>query len=160
MNQKLPKGIALVEILVVITIISLAMFSLYELLLISRQVTSREQRRTQALALAQEGLEAVRNIRDQDWSDNIAPLTPDTTYYLTLSGSAWVLTAVNPGPIDSLFTRTITFDTVSRDSNSNISAAGSDDPNTRQATSTVTWLDRGENRSVSLSTYLTNFLDT
>lgn len=152
-------GIAVVEILVVIAIIGIAMFSLYELLLVSRNSTSRELRRTQALSLAQEGLEAVRNIRDQGWSENITPLNTSATYYATLSGSAWTLTSVNPGPIDTLFTRTLTFANVNRDADSNISPTGTDDPNTRKVTSTVTWLDRGSSRTVSLATNMTNFLD-
>lgn len=158
--MKTNRGIAVVEILVVVAIIGTAVFSLYQLLLASRSLGSREMRRTQALSLAQEGLEAVRNIRDQGWSENIEPLVNTTTYYLTLSGSAWTLTTANPGPENDLFTRTITFAEVNRDGNSNISPAGTADPNTRQVTSTVSWEERGSARTVSVSTYLTNFLDT
>src|SRR5688572_11656630 len=103
------KGIAIIEILIVVAIIGTTVFSLYQLLLASRNLGSREIRRTQALSLAQEGLEAVRNIRDQGWSENIASLASGTTYYLSLAGSAWTLTTTNPGPESGLFTRTITF---------------------------------------------------
>lgn len=145
------------EIIIVIGIISIAIFSLYELVLSSRSLTSRELRHTQALSLAEEGLEAVRNIRDQGWTTNIASLNTSATYYLSLSGSAWGLTTTNPGTIDGIFTRTITIASVNRDSNSNISASGTSDPNTRKVTSTVTWTDRGRARSVVVTTYITNF---
>ncbi|MEK7557027.1 MAG: type II secretion system protein [Patescibacteria group bacterium] len=152
------KGIALVEILVVIAIIGVATFSLYELVVLSRATVGRELRRTQALSLAQEGIEAVRSIRDQSWSGNIEPLSNGTNYYATLSGSSWALTTTNPGPIDALFNRTIVFASVNRDANSNISESGSVDENTRKVTSTVSWTDRGTSRSVALSAYITNFL--
>lgn len=157
--MKKNRGVALIEILVVIAIIGIAVFSLYELLVLSRATTSRDLRASQARYLAQEGLEAVRTIRDQSWSENIEPLSAGTTYYATLSGSTWALTTTNPGPIENLFTRTIVFHTVNRDANGNISESGSSDPDTRQVTSSVNWLDRGSNRSVSFSTYITNFLD-
>lgn len=159
MNKPSQPGLALVEILVVIAIIGIAVFSLYELVVLSRATLSREARHTQALSLAQEGLEAMRTIRDQSWSANIAPLSPGTNYYLTLSGSSWALSTVNPGPIDSLFNRTIVFASVNRDANDSISASGSADANTRHVTATVSWTDRGSSRSVTLATYITNFLD-
>lgn len=159
MNTNSQRGIALVEILVVIAIIGVAIFSLYELVVISRTTTSNQLRRTQALALAQEGIEAVRNLRDQSWGTNIEPLSTSTNYYATLSGSNWALTTTNPGPIDTLFTRTLVFESVNRDANSNISESGSSDPDTRKVTATVTWTERGNARSATLATYLTNFLD-
>lgn len=157
---KTTRGLALVEIVVVVAIIGITISSLYSLLVLSRATLSRHLRATQALALAQEGLEAVRNIRDQDWSNNIEPLGSGANYYLTLSGSSWALTTTNPGPIDSLFTRTVVFASVNRDESDNISDSGETDPNTRKITATVAWTERGSSRSVSLTTYITNFLDT
>lgn len=159
MKTHKQKGIALVEILVVIAIIGVAILSLYELVVISRATTSNQLRRTQALALAQEGVEATRNLRDQGWSANIEPLSTGTDYYVTLSGSSWALTTTNPGPIDTLFTRTLVFENVNRDANSNISESGSSDPDTRKVTATVSWTERDKARTATLATYITNFLD-
>lgn len=153
------KGIALVEIVVVVAMIGLTIFSLYELVVVSRAAQARELRRIQAVSLAQEGLEAVRIIRDQSWSANLASLSVGTNYYATLSGSSWTLTTTNPGPIDGLYNRTIVFANVNRDANDNISTVGSEDDDTRQVTASVTWVERGNNRTVSLATYITNFLD-
>lgn len=159
MNKPRQHGIALVEIVVVIAIVGIAVFSLYELVVLSRATVSRELRRVQAVSLAQEGLEAVRVIRDQSWSANIAPLSAGTTYSATLSGTSWALTTINPGPIDSLYTRTLVFANVNRDANDNISEAGSADADTRKITSTVSWQERGSSRAVTLATYITNFQD-
>lgn len=157
-RNPLQRGISVVEILVVVSIVSVAIFSLYELVVLSRATSSNQMRRLQAVAYAQEGIEAVRNLRDRSWDNNIAPVSTSSTYYLTLSGSAWALTTTNPGPLDSLFSRTITFASVMRDSNGNISASGTPDDDTRQVTVTVTWTERGQARSLTLPIYLTNFL--
>lgn len=159
MTHTSQRGISVIEILVVISILGVSIFSLYELVVLTRTTASDQIRRLQALAYTQEGIEAVRNMRDRSWSDNIAPLNTGSTYYLTLSGSAWTLTTTNPGPLDGLFTRTITLAAVNRDSNGNISTTGTDDPDTRRVTATVTWTERGRARTVQLQTYLTNFLE-
>lgn len=155
----MTRGLALIEIVVVVAIIGLTVFSLYELVVLSRATTSRELHRVQALSLAQEGLEATRTIRDQGWSSTIANLTSGATYYVTLSGSTWQLTSTNPGPINGLFTRMLVFADVTRDNSGNISGSGSLDENTRKVTTTVTWEERGNNRSLELATYITNFLE-
>lgn len=151
------RGFSVIEILVVVTIVGIAIFSLYELVVISRTSTSNQMRRLQALSYAQEGMEAMRSIRDRSWDSHIAPLTETTAYYLTFTNSTWTLTTTNPGPLDGLFTRIIKVAPVTRDSNGNIVTGGTTDPDTRRVTVTVTWAERGSDRSVELQTYLTNF---
>lgn len=158
MRNPLQRGISVVEILVVISIVGIAIFSLYELVVLSRASSSNQMRRLQAIAYAQEGIEAVRNMRDRSWDDNIASLNAGTPYYLTLSGSAWTLTTTNPGAIENLFTRTVVLSQVNRDSNGNIVSSGTDDPDTRHVDVTITWAERGNNRNVEIETYITNFL--
>ena len=84
--------------------------------------------RAQASFLAEQGLEAVRNIRD----DSFANLN-DGGYGLTLDGSAWELTS---GPDETgVFTRQITISSVS--------------PTLKQIDVTVTW--EGFSQSISTS---------
>ncbi len=106
--------------------------------------------------LAEEGIEAVRYLRDDSWSAKIATLTNGTAYGLALTGSGWVAstTATQIGEI----ARTFTLSSVSRDATSRdiVSSGGVVDPNTRLLTVRVSWESNGTTTTKSLSTYLTN----
>ena len=158
-RKNMKKGFGLIEIIVAIAIASMVFFSIYELIAAATRLISDNAKKTEAVFVAEEGLEAVLSIRNNGWSAGIAPLAAETAYYPTLEGSTWTLSATNPGPVQSVFTRTVTFHTVYRDANDDISANGTADLNTRRVTVRVTWNQRGQIRSVELETYLTNFLD-
>lgn len=145
--------------MVVVGLLGILLTGLYTLIALSQTTFSDQARASQALALAQEGLEATRSVRDQSWADNIAPLSNGTTYYATTTGGEWQLTTTNPGVIDGIFTRTIVLAAVGRDASDNITGSGTTDPNTRRASSTVTWTERNKGRTVTLEMYLTNFLE-
>lgn len=153
------QGQSVVEIMVVVGLLGVLSSSLYTLIALSQTTFSDQARASQALALAQAGLEATRSVRDQSWADNIASLTNSTTYYATTSGGQWQLTTTDPGPIDGVFTRTIVLAAVGRDASDNITSSGTTDPNTRRAVSTVSWTERNKSRTVTLEMYLTNFLE-
>ena len=156
-NRK--EGFGLVEIIIAIAIASMVFFGIYELIAAATRLISDNAKKTEAVLVAEEGLEAVLSIRNNGWSAGIAPLAAETAYYPALEGSTWTLSATNPGPVQNVFTRTVTFHVVYRDANDNISPTGTVDPNTRRVTVRVTWNQRGQTRSVELETYLTNFLD-
>lgn len=156
----LNSGVSIVEILIIIPIIGLTIFSVYQLISLSLSNNENQARRLTSVALAQEGIEATRLLRDASWTDNIASSSVATPYYLLESNGVVSLTATNPGAIDGVFTREIVFNTVLRDGNDNIADSGTADDNTRRLTVTVTWEERGQNREVELATYLTNFQDS
>ncbi len=151
------RGVGLIEIVIAVFVISASLFSVLQLSVFALKATADRANKAKAVVFAQEGMEAVRNIRDGSWTNNIAPLSFGTTYYLTTSGSQWALTQTNPGALDGKFTRAIVLENVSRDSNSNIvSAGGTNDINTKKATVTVTWSSPA--KSVQLVAYLMNIL--
>lgn len=158
-NANASSGTLIAEIAVVIGIFGLILVSLIELAILSTRPISENLRQTQAILLAEEALEAVRSLRDISWSGNIASLHPNETYYLILPETHWSLTTANPGLIDNLFNRTVTIENAVRDGSDNISATGALDPNTKRVTAAVTWIEHGRTRSVTLATYLTNFLN-
>ena len=158
-KQTQPNGFGIVEIIVAIAVISLTFLSIYQLLLTSARLMNDDTRRIEALYLAQEGIEVVRLLRNQSWSSGIAPVIPETLYYPMLENNAWTLSRSDPGPQNGRFTRTIMLHTAYRDSNDTLSESGTEDPDTRKVTVTVTWQEREQARSVTLETYLANFLN-
>lgn len=158
-NVRYQRGISLIEIAVIIPIVGIAFFSIYQLVSLALVNNEDQGRRVQALALTKDGVELVRVIRDADWS-NIDSLTTGANYYLSGSNGAWSLTPTDPGVLEGIFTRTVVFEAVNRDDDDNISETGTADPNTRLLTVTVTWEERGKDREIELQTYLTNFQGT
>ena len=86
--------------------------------------------RIQAAYLEEEGLEAVRTLRDNGWTANIASQPVGSTRYLAWNGATWELSTTNT-PIGS-YERTVVFDTVYRDGAHNIVSSGTADANTIQ----------------------------
>jgi len=161
-NQRklLISGFGLVEIIIVGAIIALGFMAIISFLIFSRGVTFEMGRRTEATSLAEEGMEVVRQLRDDGWAANIASKAVGTNYYLVISGSSWTLSGANPGVINNLYTRTVQFATVYRNATTDdIEPTGVEDPDTREVTVRVSWQEVGRSKEVVLTTYSTNFLD-
>jgi len=154
------KGISIIEILVVIAIIITALSSLLGLASFSLGVSTLIKQTNQANNLSQEVMEAVRNFRDgTSWDiDGLGKLATSTDYYPQATGSPskWQLVQGTEN-IDG-FTRKVVFEDVMRDSNSNIvESGGTNDPNTKKVTVTVSWEERGRDLKLEIFTYLTNW---
>lgn len=80
------KGQSLIEILVALAIFILVISTVFSIVASSFLSIRQAQERLQAVFLAQEGLEAVRSIRDNDW----ASLT-NGSHGLTITDNHWVL---------------------------------------------------------------------
>lgn len=134
------KGFSLIEI-----ILSVAVFVLIATAIVGAFFYGQESsilfgNRIQAILLAEEGLEAVRNIRDY----NFAGLLPGT-YGLTIINGNYNLSG-NSDIVD-IFTRQITVSDI--------------DANKKQVTSEVAWnQNQQRNGNISLTTYLTNWKET
>ena len=156
--SKKNKGVGLLEIVIVTAIIGVGFLAIISFLIFSRGITFQVARNTEATSLAEEGIEAVRSLRDESWATNIKFLASGTDYYPVVSGDKWTLGATDPGPIDNLYTRTVTVEAVSRDADADIAVGGVDDPSTKKVTATVRWQESGSNKEIVLTTYITNFL--
>lgn len=155
--RKSERGVGIIDILVSIAVITLAFWSFYQVAVLGVRVKQESERRDTAVFLAQEAIETVRFARDGSWSTNIAPLALGTDYYVSASGTQWVFSTTDPGLINNLYTRTVRFDQVLRDTiTDDISASGVEDIDTREVTVTVFW--GGEPKNYEIVTYLTNFL--
>jgi type II secretory pathway pseudopilin PulG len=158
-KNKNLRGFSLIDIIIALGIASLLFFSIYELFIFSTRATYSRVNKTESLQFAEEGIEAVRTLRNRGWDTYIGSKSVGTNYYLTLSGDQWTLGTTPTALINSLFTRTIVFNNVNRDGSGNISTSGTLDPDTKKVTVTVSWQERGNNRNLSLATYVTNFLN-
>ena len=156
--MKNTKGFGLIEILIVVGIMGIAFVGLVAFLISSSGTIFRVTRNTEAVALAEEGIEGVRSLRDDGWTTNITTLTEGATYYPVISANKWTLTTADPGTVNNLYTRTVVIAGVNRDVNDDISVAGTDDPNTKEVTVKVTWKEGQGVQDVTIVTYITNFL--
>ena len=130
-------GFSLVEVILSVALFSLVLGTFAGVYVYGREASVLAGKRNQATLLAQEGLEVVRNLRDEYFSNLVAG-----TYGLALVSGEWQLS----GSSDStnIFTRTITIADV--------------DTKRRDVTSTVTWQQNAQRPgSVTLSTRLTNW---
>jgi len=156
------KGISMIEMLIVIAILAITLTSLLGLASFSLGAASLIKQTIQVNTLAQEMTEAVRNFRDQTfWKENglgSSAVTVGAAYHPEKTGDSppkWVL-ASGEETID-IFTRKVVFETVYRDTDDNIAESGTEDLNTKKATVTVSWQERGRTHQVVLVTYFTNW---
>lgn len=144
----------LVEILVAVSIIAVSILAAMAVSQKAVYVSRQALHGTQASFLLEEGAEAVRIFRDNAWA-NISGLNMGTNYYPTFAGGTWTLetTANNVG----IFNRTVSFTSVNRDDTTkDISDLGTDDPNTKLVTVTVSWDEGGVTLNRTLQFYIMN----
>lgn len=156
------KGFGLLEIVIAVSIISAVIFSLSFVFIVASRLESDSLNKIRANFIAEEGLEAMRFLRDQSWSGNLSALAPGTTYYLSFNAasSVWSINTSDPGPIDNLFSRKITAENVSRNGSDNIvSSGGAVDSDTKKINVSVDWLERGATKTLTISTYLSDIFD-
>ncbi len=135
--KKAQLGFSLVEVLLAVSVFGLIVTALVGGLVYGEQSTAIAGMRARAAMLADEGLEAARNIRDANFSN----LTGGT-FGLTTTGNQWNLSGSSD--TTDVFTRTITISTV--------------DSNRKQVTSSVSWQQNPQRTGlVQAVTYLTNW---
>ena len=159
MRVSFQKGVGLVEVLVAAAIIVLIVLSLFSAFTLFLRIGLDVPSMVGATLLAEEGVEAVKYMRDGGWNQNIAPLILDTPYYLATTSISWTVTAT-PRLDLGKFTRTVRFYAVNRDSSGTIvSSGGTLDSGTRKVVVDVRWPTASGSTTRSVSTYLTNFLN-
>jgi type II secretory pathway pseudopilin PulG len=135
----LNSGQTLVEIIVVVGVVVLLVTGLVIGTTSSLRIGEAGKIRSQAVKLAQEGIELARTVRDTQWSSfaamNGAYCLGETNVWTPATG----ICAVNIG---TTFTRTVDFAFV--------------DPR-MTVTATVTWQDSNGTKQTSLKTYFTKW---
>ncbi|MFY9457916.1 MAG: hypothetical protein WAP23_03240 [Candidatus Spechtbacterales bacterium] len=153
MNQK---GLGMVEIIVVVAVILVGFTSILQLFRLQAQTERTKREELAAYAFLSEALEAVRGVRDQNWS-NLSSLTLGADYYPVISSGAWTLSLADPGPQDG-YVRWIVLNSAQRNAGSDIvSSGGTVDADTFRITAHIEWQSGGATKTKSLTTYLTNW---
>lgn len=133
----ISNGFSLVEVLLAVSVFGLLVTALVGAIIYGQESTAISGSRARAVFLADEGLEAARNIRDENYA-NLA----NGAYGLAISGSQWAFSGSSD--TTDIFTRQMT-----------IADAGT---NRKQVTSAVTWQQNPQRTgTVTLVTYLTNW---
>lgn len=136
-QRKKRKAFSLVEVLLAGAVFSLLVTALVGAYLYGEEATMLAGNRARAVFLAEEGLEAARNIRDADFAN-----LSDGTYGLSISGNQWNFSGASD--TQGIFTRSVTVAPVSA--------------HRKSVMSTITWQQNaGRTGTVSLVAYLTNW---
>lgn len=149
-------GFGLIEIIIVVSIVTVTLFAFLQVGIAGIKLLRNEKENLEAVLLLQEALEAVRSVRDESWTANIALLTNGTAYYPVVENSKWKLTASNPGLVNNKYARSVSFEQVLRDGEDKISSTGTTDPDTRKVMAAVSWSDKTR----TIATYITNFQES
>ncbi len=154
--MRTQRGFSIIEIIVAMGIVMIISVTAITTVVGSFSTNRLGDEQTRASQYAQEGIEAVRSIKNQGWTTPFLA-TSCVAGCGIASGASWSWS----GTSNTLtgMTRIITVSPVSRDGSGNVvSSGGTNDPDTRKVTSTVTWnFTPTRSDIVSFSTYLTNF---
>jgi len=166
-KNKKNLGFTIIEVLVACSIISVSMFALVQTAQKGMQLSIYSLDKSQASLLLEEGAEAIKSIRDNDWT--VVAVDGSYHLYFNISTKIWVLDASTTSlagcipsyPIDSFFDRTITISSVNRDSSNDdiVTSGGTIDPKTKKVTVTVTWSSSGGPHTKDLSFYISDIFN-
>jgi prepilin-type N-terminal cleavage/methylation domain-containing protein len=159
LNSTDSGGFTLVEVLVSILVLSLAFTAIFYILVTNISDADLIKDNFIASGLVQEGMEVVRNIRDNDWhaGNTFGTSIPDGTYLVQWNSQSLMpfvdsylkkdnvtgFFSYDSG-IDTVFKRTVTISTVVQDVEKKVVVS-------------VTWSEKGRLMSVSAEDHLYNW---
>ncbi len=149
------RGQSILEVIVAMAIFALIGAAMVAMVVGSFIALTQGGEQTQAEALAQEGIEAVRSIRDGAWNEIIYSQSAVTT-----SSSQWIFSGEGTDETIGQYSRTITFSNVCRDGSNDITTCPGSytDVHSKQAAVSVSWETReGITNTVQRIAYLTNW---
>lgn len=148
-------GFSLVEILVSIGVFSIIVTAVINLFAVSQEAAWVGRSKARSAYLLTEYVEAVKNIRRDDWEILI-----NGRYIITQSGNDLVLQPTVNGETVGRYTRYVDIADAYRDQNGTLTDAGSGtvDPSTKRLTVTVSWTGFKDG-SISESSYVTRYQD-
>lgn len=146
----------MVEVVVATSIISLAFLGLVTVYNHYVKVSLNLYPEIRAAYLLEEGLEAVKFLRDSSWSSNINSVSTVNQFQLAFSSTTGWSLSTAAQPIAGGFYRIVQFQNVNRDGTNDIAAAGTNDPNSKRVNVTVYWNKGNATSSRQISTYVTN----
>lgn len=152
--MKQQKGFFVLEVLLASALFVIFSAAAVGLVLQGFDANRTGNEETIANQYASEGIEAVRSIENQDYIDLVSTASAGVARG---PSNTWIFSGTT-NTLDK-YTRSIAITDVQRDGSGNIVASGgTNDPNTRKVTVTVSWnVSPTRNNSVVLTEYLTNW---
>lgn len=150
-------GFGMIEMIVGSAILSVSLLGISTFFQLALKTSSVTGLSIKGDYLLEEGVEAVKLLRDAGYANNISALSTSTPYYLIWNGTSWATTTTNTF-IDGFFERSFTVTNVARDVNDDI-AAGTNDPHTKLITVSVAWNTQGATTTRKIATYITDLFN-
>lgn len=148
----------MVEMLVGTAVLSVSILGISSFFQGALSVSNSTQSVFQGDYLLEEGVEAVKLLRDEGYTSNISMLSTTTPTYLSWDGTKWATSSVNSF-IDGKFERAIIAVDVRRDASDDISVSGTVDTNTKLITVSVAWNAKGATTTKTIQTYVMNIFN-
>lgn len=141
MSNRGKKGQTLLEVVAAIALVTIVVTALVGLAVAAVRSANISKNRAQATSYAQEGLEALRSIRDRSF-DELKNCCTTATCQLVPPGAQW--TCINgPGETSSIFTRSFTKTEV--------------ESGKLRVVMIVAWTDNAGDHNVTLVSWLTDW---
>lgn len=163
MKKVTSKGFTLIEIMLSIALLAIFIPALIYALGFSTFTVSQGEKFTIASSAAQEQMEAVIKLKNENGSNWDWVNTPDYTstgeyYQPQLVSGAWQLGSKTTIPSETDgFTKVVEINQVKRCAKDLCDDSwGITDPHSRKVTVKVTWKENGQDQTVSLTSLLTN----
>lgn len=137
------RGQSLIEALAAIAVTMLVVTSLVGLGVSAIRSATVSRNRASAVSYAQEGMEAIRSIRDRGYGELNSFECVGGAKKIYWSGSRWECQSGAEAIPDSIFTRSFTASEVT--------------PGKLQVAVQVTWIDNAGSHTMNLDSYLTNW---
>lgn len=155
MTKNFKKGTSLVEVIIAAAVILLVLSGLYTTHIFFLKTILRNIDTVKANFLMEEGIEAVKTIRDSDWV-KISSLIPGTNYRLTFNSSVWA-TTTSVALIENRFDRVFSVEEVYREVDGDITESGGTlDEGTMKLNVSVSWWNGVSTTTKSTETYISN----
>lgn len=154
-------GFSVVEVLIACIIMSMVTLALMSATSKGIELSIKALKQVEASQLMEEGVEAVKSIRDNNWT-TISDINIDTNYYLSfdINSNTWSLGATPVSLIDDTFTRTVSFSEVYRDNDDDIADSEITlDTGTKKVEVVVSWPNPSGTNSKEITFYLANIFN-
>jgi Tfp pilus assembly protein PilV len=132
-SKNLQSGISLIEIIIAIAVFTMIVMGTMSVVLGSFSMSRQAEEGSKAGLLAQEGMEAVNSLKNQNWNN-----VTNGAHGITKTGGTWTFTGTSD--TTEKYTRVITVSDVFRDGSGNIvTLGGTIAPETKKVSVIVSW---------------------
>lgn len=153
--MKTKQGSILIEALLAVVVLSMVVLSVVPMLSFLLRRTSQSRFASEAGLLMQEGMEVTYNVLISNWDS----YPNDDTYHPGKSSGKWALFQNPETNLETIFTRSVEIKKACRVNGEVVdepTCSGILDPDSKMVTTTVSWLEDGDEKKVSSKLMMVN----